>query len=133
VAAAASVSSGLVTVIVGAVLGSGILGGLYVALRKFSSGTYTVIASKELVDTAREIAGDLRKDLDDCRRQIAELQQQASLVDSLRRQVERLEGELDKAKDRERLLLEERDSLHQRVRDLEADVARLKTSNGNGK
>jgi predicted nuclease with TOPRIM domain len=130
VGAAAPVSSSLVTVIVGAVLGSGILGGLYVALRRFGSGTYTVIASKELVDTAREIAGDLRKDLDDCRRQILELQQQAVLVDSLKRQVERLESELERSKERERTLLGERDSLHQRVKDLEADVARLKTTNG---
>jgi predicted nuclease with TOPRIM domain len=126
VAAAASVSSGLVTVIVGAVLGSGILGGLYVALRKFSSGTYTVIASKELVDTARDIAGDLRKDLDQARREIAELREQVAVVDSLQRQVDRLEGELSRALQREQMLLRERDSLHQRVRDLEADVARLK-------
>jgi septal ring factor EnvC (AmiA/AmiB activator) len=126
VIAAATTSPNWIVGIVAALLGSGVFGGIYLAVRRLGAGTFTVIASKDLVEAARDIAGDLRRDLNQARDEIAELKQQTELVAELQRQVNQLKSELAMAKTRERLLLEERASLHQRVKDLEADVARLK-------
>jgi hypothetical protein len=101
------------------VLGGGLLAAVYALLKiRPEAGQFTVTAAQGVVVMQTGLMETLRKDLDGCWEQIRELKKQAELVAALQKKVDRLETELSKANERERVLIGERDSLHQRVRDL---------------